>query len=68
MDDPRSQADGWHDEEGDVNDWRGDVHLADWPVQAAGPEYHLVQRHLAQHIRQEECPVCDGRGWISVVT
>jgi len=66
--DPRSQADGWHDEEADVNDWRGDVHLADWPEDAAGPEYQLLKAHLAAHVRQEECPVCEGRGWITVVT
>ncbi len=66
---PDSQAEGWRDEDGDVTEaWRGDRHLADWPEQAAGPEYQLLKRHLFEHVRQEECPLCDGRGWISIVT
>lgn len=24
--------------------WRGDEHTADWPEEAAGPEYHLIKR------------------------
>jgi len=29
--------------------WRGGEHLADWPEEAAGPEYHLLKGWIRRH-------------------
>ena len=62
-----ADAESWQDAP-DAEKWRGEDHLADWPEESAGPEYWMFKAQLAGHVRQEECPVCEGRGWITVVT
>jgi hypothetical protein len=33
----------WHSQ---PDEWRGNVHLEDWPEHLAGPEYWLAKREL----------------------
>ena len=46
-------ADAWRgDSPVDVEPWRGSVHLEDWPVWNAGPEYYMWKR-LAENDRTD---------------
>ena len=39
-------ADAWRGEDAPLNSeaWRGTIHLEDWPVWNAGPEYYMWKR------------------------
>lgn len=40
----RSHGSDWHRPAEVRENWRGEVHLRDWPEELAGPEYWLYKR------------------------
>jgi hypothetical protein len=43
------------DPDGDGDErWRGDAHLAEWPVWDAGPEYYMWKRRAEQDLENDE--------------